>query len=211
MAGAEAIAALWAHGARLGSRYAAWSPACRHAAVRHRSGPHARSLRPSAERLPHGAGVIYRAFGAADALATGRRLREIARRARPDPADRRSTPPWPRRAAPTACICPSAPWTRPARCAPAIPGWILTGAAHGALGLAARKPPACDAALLSPVFPSRQPVSGRSRLAVERFAALTADAGLPGLCAGRGHRRRRAGPDRLGRGRNRGGGGLVET
>ncbi|MBS0360319.1 MAG: thiamine phosphate synthase, partial [Proteobacteria bacterium] len=33
-----------------------------------------------AERLPRGAGVVFRAFGAADAEARGRRLAEIARR-----------------------------------------------------------------------------------------------------------------------------------
>ncbi|HEY2177706.1 MAG TPA: thiamine phosphate synthase, partial [Caulobacteraceae bacterium] len=33
-----------------------------------------------AERLPRGAGVVYRAFGAPDALAVGRRLAAVCRR-----------------------------------------------------------------------------------------------------------------------------------
>jgi thiamine-phosphate pyrophosphorylase len=58
------------------------------------------------------------------------------------------------------------------------PDWILTGAAHGAEGLAAAKAARLDAAVLSPVFPSSSCSAG-APLGVERFSELTARAGLP--------------------------------
>lgn len=130
-----------------------------------------------AEALPAGAGVVYRTFGAADALETARRLREIADArglmlligldaalAEVSAADGVHLPEH---------ALDHGPVLRARR-----PGWILTGAAHGAVGLAAAEAAGLDAALLSPVFPSRSPSAAQS-LGVDRFSALARDAGLP--------------------------------
>ena len=130
-----------------------------------------------ASGLPRGCGVIYRAFGASDALETARRLGEIAR-ARglvlligldPELAEVAEAHGvhLPERALGDALAL------RRHR-----PDWILTGAAHGAEGLAAGKAAGLDAVLLSPVFPSRSPSAGGA-LGLERFSDLVKGAGLP--------------------------------
>ena len=58
------------------------------------------------------------------------------------------------------------------------PRWILTGAAHGADGLRAAETAALDAAFLSPVFPSRSPSAG-APLGLARFSALATGARVP--------------------------------
>jgi len=131
----------------------------------------------AAQRLPAGAGVVYRTFGATDALETARRLREIA--------DARGLMLLIGLDAALAEVCAADGVHLPERAldqAPALrvrrPGWTLTGAAHGAVGLAAGEAAGLDAAVLSPVFPSRSPSAG-APLGVERFSALARDAGLP--------------------------------
>lgn len=127
--------------------------------------------------LPRGCGVIYRAFGAADALETACRLGEIAHArglvllAGLDPE--------------LAEIAEAHGVHLPERAlgdAVALrrhrPEWILTGAAHGAEGLDAGRAAGLDAMLLSPVFPSLSPSAGRA-LGLERFSALVKGAGLP--------------------------------
>lgn len=127
--------------------------------------------------LPRGCGVIYRAFGAADALETACRLGEIARERGlvllvgldPELAEVAEAHGvhLPERALGDASAL------RRHR-----PDWILTGAAHGAEGLAAGKAAGLDAMLLSPVFPSRSPSAGKT-LGLERFSELAIGAGLP--------------------------------
>jgi thiamine-phosphate pyrophosphorylase len=124
-------------------------------------------------RLPKGAGVVYRSFGAPNALATGRRLAAVARRrglvlligadaglARAVGADGVHLP------------------ERAAHRAPALsrrrPDWIVTDAAHGPSALRAK----ADAAVLSAVFPSHSPSAGRP-LGPVRFAALVRQGRLP--------------------------------
>lgn len=131
----------------------------------------------AAERLPPGAGIVYRAFGAADAIERGRRLSAIAARrglvllAGADEA--------------LAQACGAGGLHLPERAIadlPAIrarhPDWLITCAAHSAEALEAAARAGADAALLSAVFPSASPSAGRP-LGVERFTAMVRAAGLP--------------------------------
>ena len=130
-----------------------------------------------AERLPEGTGLVYRAFGAADALAVARALAQIARRRRlvlligADAA--------------LAAACGAHGVHLPerwVRLAPRLrarrPAWLLTGAAHGAAGLACARAAGLDAALLSTAFPSRSPSAG-TPLGSVRLAGLVQHARLP--------------------------------
>lgn len=127
--------------------------------------------------LPRGCGVIYRAFGAADALETACRLGQVARErglvllAGLDPK--------------LAEVAGAHGVHLPERALAAAtalrrhrPDWILTGAAHDAKGLAAGRRAGLDAMLLSPVFASRSPSAGEA-LGLSRFSALVRSAGLP--------------------------------
>jgi thiamine-phosphate pyrophosphorylase len=123
-----------------------------------------------AERLPEGAGLVYRAFGAADALAIASRLAQVAHRrglvllvgADED----------------LAAACGAGGVHLPERAlasAPRLrarhPGWLVTGAVHGPRALKRAETLGLDAALLSTVFPSRSPSASRP-LGVLRLAAL---------------------------------------
>lgn len=127
--------------------------------------------------LPRGCGVIYRAFGAADASEVARRLGDIARERRlvlligldgelAEVVGAHGVH-LPERA------LGDARDLRRRR-----PEWILTGAAHGADGLAAGKALELDAMLLSPVFASGSPSAGEA-LGLKRFSELVKGAGLP--------------------------------
>jgi thiamine-phosphate pyrophosphorylase len=130
-----------------------------------------------AERLPRGSGLVYRAFGATDALDVGRSLAAVSRRrglvflVGADPvlasacgADGVHLPER---------LVASAPRLRARR-----PLWRLTGAAHGAAALHRAAAAGLDAALLSAVFPSGSPSAGRP-LGPTRFSALSRLAELP--------------------------------
>jgi thiamine-phosphate pyrophosphorylase len=130
-----------------------------------------------AEQLPAGAGVVFRAFGAADAVERGARLAAIARArgltllAGADEV--------------LALACGADGLHLPERAIadlPALrarhPGWLITAAAHSAEALAAAARAGADAALLSPVFPSASPSAGPP-LGEARFADLVRGAGLP--------------------------------
>ena len=136
----------------------------------------------SAGRLPRGSGVIYRAFGAADALTIAKALKAVARRRRlilligadeglahAARADGVHLP------------------ERLLHLAPTIRGrhrlWTITGAAHSSLAVRRAARSGCDAALLSSVFPSRSPSAGRP-LGAARFAALVREAGIPVIALG---------------------------
>ncbi|WP_395944248.1 thiamine phosphate synthase [Brevundimonas sp.] len=136
----------------------------------------ARTPRPweTAARLPAGSAIVFRAFGAADAAETGRRLREVATGtgvrllvgldadlAEALEADGLHLP---ERAA------HQAPAIRAARS-----DWILTAAWHGG-------PPATeglDALVLSPVFPAGGRSAAKPPLGLNGFRTHVAEANLP--------------------------------
>ena len=107
-----------------------------------------------ARRLPRGTGLVYRAFGAPDRLATARALAAIARRrglvllvgAEPELAARTGA---------AGLHLPERMAARAHRLR--RPGWILTAAAHSAR--AARRS-GIDAFVMSAVFPSASPSAG---------------------------------------------------
>lgn len=130
-----------------------------------------------AARLPTGCGVIYRAFGAADAPATAEALRRLtsARGLRlligADEA--------------LAEACGADGLHLPERAIAAAAGlrrrhphWIITAAAHDLGAAVAAKAAGCDAALVSTVFASNSP-SARAAMGPAAFAALVAAAPLP--------------------------------
>ena len=123
-----------------------------------------------AERLPAGAAVVFRAFGAPDAEARGRKLREITHRrdlllligADADLAERLNA---------DGLHLPE----RMAAELPAIrsrhPDWWLTLAAHGEDAARAGAAAGADALVVSPVFPSVSPSAGTS-LGVEALKRI---------------------------------------
>ncbi|SFK38222.1 thiamine-phosphate pyrophosphorylase [Caulobacter sp. UNC279MFTsu5.1] len=130
-----------------------------------------------AERLPPGAAVVFRAFGAPDAAVRGRRLREITRRrglallvgadaalALAVEADGLHLPER---------LVSTLPDLRAAH-----PDWLITVAAHDEA--AARTGAAAGAAALvvSPVFPSRSPSAG-APLGVEGLKRIVEAARAP--------------------------------
>ncbi|MGZ6050280.1 MAG: thiamine phosphate synthase [Phenylobacterium sp.] len=130
-----------------------------------------------AERLPRGSGVVFRTFGARDALETGRRLRAATRRrglVLLVGAD-------PQLAAAIGADGVHLP-ERLARQASRIrrvrPGWLVTAAAHGHAAAVMARRSGAHAVVISPVFASASPSAGRP-LGVVRFAALVRAAGLP--------------------------------
>ncbi|WP_082564675.1 thiamine phosphate synthase [Caulobacter sp. Root1472] len=111
------------------------------------------------ERLPAGAAVVFRAFGAADAVVQGRRLREISRRrglmllVGAEPA--------------LALAVEADGLHLPERLASTLPGlrqthpgWLITIAAHGLDAARGGAAAGADALVVSPVFPSRSPSAG---------------------------------------------------
>lgn len=155
-----------------------------------------------ARRLPRGAAVVFRAFGAPDAEARGARLKAIAR-------DRGLTlligADWrlAARLGADGVHLPERLAHRARRLKAAHPRWIVTAAAHSA-GAAHRALAAgADAVVVSAVFPSRSASAGAPmgpvRLAIlarrvrrpvyalggidSKKARLLKDAGLVGLAA----------------------------
>ena len=135
-----------------------------------------RTPRPweTAARLPAGSAVVYRAFGAAEAVQTGERLRETtatagvrllvgldAELAETVGADGLHLP---ERAAHRAVEIRSA-----------RPQWLLTAAWHGA----ETAPDGLDALVLSPVFAAGGVSASRPPLGAERFQILARGAGRP--------------------------------
>lgn len=138
----------------------------------------ARTPRPweTAARLPTGAGVVYRAFGAAEAVETGLRLREAtqaagvtllvgldAALAEQIEADGVHLP---ERAL-------SAAYALSGR----RPDWLLTGAAHSPETVRSARD--LHALVLSPVFPAGGTSAAKPALGVEGFSALAAQAPCP--------------------------------
>ena len=130
-----------------------------------------------AERLPQGAGVVYRPFGSPDAETEGRRLAAVCRRRGLillvgfDEA--------------LALALGGHGLHLPERAVgrmPALqarhPHWIVTGAAHDAAAVARAASAGLHAALLSPVFASASPSAGEP-LGLERFSEIARAANLP--------------------------------
>lgn len=142
-----------------------------------------RTPRPweTAARLPAGAGVVFRHFGAADALETGLRLRAATREAGvrllvgldADLAERIGADGvhLPERAL-------SAAYALSGR----RPDWLLTGAAHSTKTVKAARD--LDALVLSPVFPAGGASAGKPALGIEGFKALAALAPCPAYALG---------------------------
>ncbi len=130
-----------------------------------------------AARLPRGAGVIYRAFGAADALERALALRRLA--------ERRglvlligADVGLAARVAAHGVHLPERHLAMGLALRQRRPDWLITGAAHSAPALHAAGRADLDAALVSPVFPSNSP-SAKGVLTPVRLARLTAQAHLP--------------------------------
>jgi thiamine-phosphate pyrophosphorylase len=130
-----------------------------------------------AERLPRGAGVVFRAFGAADAVAQGLRLRAIADRcglvllAGADEALAQSIGAdgvhLPERARETASLLRARQ-----------PDWLITIAAHDREAVMAASALGADALVVSPVFESNSPSAG-TPLGFEGLSALVSATDTP--------------------------------
>ena len=130
-----------------------------------------------AERLPAGAGIVYRAFNAEDAVERGRRLRTIA--------TERGLLLLVGAHAGLAEGIGADGLHMPERLATEIPRlraeharWLITVAAHDRAALEAAERAGADAAVVSPVFPSNSPSAG-DPLEVEGLRDLVAATPLP--------------------------------
>jgi len=137
----------------------------------------ARTPRPweVAARLPAGAGVVYRAFGADDAVETGLRLRRATRQ-----ADVRLLvgldPDLTQAVAADGLHLPERAADHASELRRAHPDWLLTAAWHGG-----PPPPfpALDALVLSPVFPAGGASASQAALGVAAFAQAVKGAAMP--------------------------------
>lgn len=138
----------------------------------------ARTPRPweTAARLPAGAAVVFRHFGAADALATGLRLRAATKAAGvrllvgldADLAERIGA---------DGVHLPERALSEAHALSERRPDWLLTGAAHSLETLRAARD--LDALVLSPVFPAGGASAGKAALGIEGFKAMAAFAPCP--------------------------------
>jgi thiamine-phosphate pyrophosphorylase len=130
-----------------------------------------------AERLPRGAGIMFRAYGAADAIEQGRRLRQIANTrglllfagAEPDLADAIQA---------DGLHMPERMVSHIPTLKEAYPHWLVTTAAHGRAAIAGAEQAGADAVVISPVFPSNSPSAG-APLGIEGLQALVGATALP--------------------------------
>jgi thiamine-phosphate pyrophosphorylase len=132
--------------------------------------------------LPAGAGVIYRAFGAADALETAKRLRRLT-----DAqglvllvgADERLAA----LARADGVHLPERMLSRARRLRARHPLWLITGAAHSPRALALADRAGLDAALVSAIFRSNSPSAG-APMGPLRLARLVRGAWTPVIALG---------------------------
>ena len=121
--------------------------------------------------------VIYRAFGAADALSVGRRLARLAHRRGlvflfgADPALAAAV-------GADGVHLPERDAARAADLRRRRPRWLVTAAAHSPAAIVAAHRAGADAVFVSPVFASASASAGRP-LGVLRFAAMARGAGAP--------------------------------
>lgn len=132
---------------------------------------------PIAERLPRGAGVVYRGFGAADAPEVAARLAAVARA--------RGLTLLIGVVESLAEACGAQGLHLPERMIDRVPDirrehpdWIVTVAAHDAEALREAARAGADAALLSTVFHSQSPSAGPA-LGAETFSRMVSEAGVP--------------------------------
>jgi thiamine-phosphate pyrophosphorylase len=136
----------------------------------------------AAARLPVGAAVVYRAFGAPDALAVARQLRRITR-------ERGLTlligADWRLAAAVGAdgVHLPQRSMGLAKRLRRRRPAWLITAAAHDQAAIVSGGRLPLDALLVSVVFASRSRSAGRPMGAV-RFAASTRRSRIPVIALG---------------------------
>lgn len=136
----------------------------------------------AAARLPRGAGVIYRAFGAADALETARALKRLAARrglvllVGADAALAAA-------AGADGVHLPERLAHRAGALKRARPRWRVTAAAHGRAAALGAVRAGADAVLVSAVFDSRSPSAGPA-LGPIRFARLVAGLRRPVIALG---------------------------
>ncbi len=139
----------------------------------------ARTADPAAiaSRLPVGSGIIYRAFGASDALARARDLATIAR----DRGLRLLIGADADLAAAVGASgvhLPERDLARAAGMKAAFPDWVITGAAHGLQAAHQAAASGCDAVLASTVFASASASAGPP-MGADAFTAFVAAAPLP--------------------------------
>jgi thiamine-phosphate pyrophosphorylase len=133
-------------------------------------------------RLPRGAGVVYRAFGAPDAVAQGRRLVRVARRrglmllAGADAGLAASI-------GADGVHLPERTAARARGLRRLRPHWIVTCAAHSPAAIVRARRAGADAVFVSPVFESASPSAGRP-LGALRFAQMVRGARLPVFALG---------------------------
>jgi thiamine-phosphate pyrophosphorylase len=135
------------------------------------------NLEAVAARLPRGAGVVFRAFGAKDAVERGRRLVRAAHR--------RGVMVLAGADAGLAAAIGADGIHLPERLAGRAvglkrgrPGWIVTCAAHSEAAIVRARRAGADAVVVSPVFESASPSAGRA-LGALKFTMLVNDAGVP--------------------------------
>ncbi|NQE62328.1 thiamine phosphate synthase [Caulobacter sp. RHG1] len=130
-----------------------------------------------AERLPRGAGIVFRAFGAGEAIQQGLRLRAIA--------DTRGLLLLAGAEAELAEAIRADGLHVPERMADQIPrlregrpAWLITTAAHGQPAVSAAEQAGADAVVVSPVFPSNSPSAGVP-LGIDGLSVLVSATALP--------------------------------
>jgi thiamine-phosphate pyrophosphorylase len=135
-----------------------------------------------AERLPRGAGIVFRAFGAPDAVEQGRRLRAIA--------DERGLLLLVGAHAGLAEGIGADGLHMPERLVADIPRlraeharYLITVAAHDLGAVQAAEQAGADAIVVSPVFPSNSPSAGEP-LGLEGLEGLIAATALPAYALG---------------------------
>ena len=135
-----------------------------------------------ADRLPPGAAVIHRTFGAPEAAATAQALREVTRR--------RGCLLLIAADEPLAAACSADGLHLPERMLAEArdvrrrhPGWALTGAAHSAAAVQAAAAAGLDAVLVSTVFASASPSAG-ALIGVGGLAELAHGANVPLIALG---------------------------
>jgi thiamine-phosphate pyrophosphorylase len=131
----------------------------------------------AAARLPQGSAVVYRAFGAPDALETAKALQSVCS----------AQGHWlligadPRLAAASGADgvhLPERLAGHARRLKAQKPGWIVTAAAHSLAAARRARAAGADAAVVSAVFPSRSPSAGPA-IGPRRLAMIARHAGLP--------------------------------
>jgi thiamine-phosphate pyrophosphorylase len=130
-----------------------------------------------ARRLPRGAGVVFRAFGAADGEARGRRLAAVAR-TRGLILLVGADAGLAARVGAHGVHLPERLAHRARRLKAAHPGWIVTAAAHSPWAARRGLAAGADAVVVSTAFASRSPSAGVP-LGALRLALLARDAGGP--------------------------------